>query len=91
MKDESDCDTSCNWCTWYIHQRIAREIGGLGNNRASGDDPNDKFVEIGQNTKKSLGSDLLLANSVEKKSQMCKLQNCRLWCPTYTQNKIERM
>ena len=31
MEHESDGDTSCNWCTWWSHQRIVRRIGGLIN------------------------------------------------------------
>ena len=41
------------WCIWYSHQRIAKEYGGLGKNRKSGDHPNYSLVKIGQNTEKS--------------------------------------
>ena len=30
-------------------------MGGLGNNRTSGDNPNNSIVEIGQNTENSYG------------------------------------
>ena len=53
MKRESDNYTSCNWCSWYSHQRIKKETGGLGNKRKSGDYPNFCIIEIGQNTEKS--------------------------------------
>ena len=28
---ESDVDTNCNWCSWYSHQRIDTETGGVEN------------------------------------------------------------
>ena len=37
MAHKSVSDTSCNWCTRYIHQMI--DNGGLGNKRTSGDHP----------------------------------------------------
>ena len=37
------------------HQRIGTGTGRLGNKRTSGDHPNYRIVEIGQNTKKSPG------------------------------------
>ena len=46
MEHKSDCNTNCN-------QRITRTSGR--ENKTSGDHPNDKIVEIGQNTKKSPG------------------------------------
>ena len=50
---ESDGDTNCNWCSWYSHQRIGTETGGLQNKRTSGDNPNYSIIEISQNTKKN--------------------------------------
>ena len=55
MEHESDGDTNCNWRTWYSHQRIDCETGGLGNKRTSGDPPNDNIIKIGPNTEKSPG------------------------------------
>ena len=55
MEYESDGDTSCYWRAPYSHQRICTGTVGLGNKRTSGDHPNYSIVEIGQNTKKSLG------------------------------------
>ena len=52
---EGDDYTNCNWCSWYNHQRIGKGIGGLGNNRTSGDHPNYYIIEIGQNTEKNPG------------------------------------
>ena len=49
MEHESDVYTNCKWCTWYSHQRI----GGLGNKRISGDNPNYNIIDIGQYTEKS--------------------------------------
>ena len=47
MEHESDGDTSCNWCTWYSHQRIGTGTGGLGNRRTSGDHSNSSIIKIG--------------------------------------------
>ena len=59
MKHESDGDTNYNWYAWYIHQRIYKGSGGLGNNRTSGDLPKYSIIKIGQNTETS-PRDLLL-------------------------------
>ena len=45
----------CNWYTRYSHQRIGPGTGGLGNKRTGGNHPNYSIINIGQNTKKSLG------------------------------------
>ena len=55
MKHESDGDTNFDLCSWYNHQRINKETGGLGNKRTCGDHPNYYNIEIGQNTEKSPG------------------------------------
>ena len=52
---ESDGDTNCNWSSWYCHQRIGTRTGGLGRKRTSGDHPNYRIIDIGQNTKKNPG------------------------------------
>ena len=57
MKDESDGDTSCNWCTQYSHQRIGTGTEGLGNKKMSGDHPNYSIIKIGQNAEKSPGDE----------------------------------
>ena len=51
---EHDDYTNCIWCSWYCHRRIIKGTGGLGNKRTSGDHPNYCFIEIGQNTERSL-------------------------------------
>ena len=56
MEHESNGDTNCNWGAQNSHQRIDKEIGGLGDKRTSGDHRNHIIVEIGQNTKKSPGN-----------------------------------
>ena len=53
VERESDVYTNYNWCSWYSHQRINKETGGLGNKRMSGDHPNYCITEISQNTEKS--------------------------------------
>ena len=55
MEPECDGDTNCNWCALYSHQKISTETGRFGNKRTSEDHPNHSIVEIGQNTKVSLG------------------------------------
>ena len=55
MEHESDDYTSCNWCSWYSHQRIGTKSGGLGNNRMGGDYSNYSFVLIDQNAEKNPG------------------------------------
>ena len=55
MEHESDCDTNCNRCTLYSHQRIGTGTGGLGNKRTSEDHTNYRIVEIGWNAEKSHG------------------------------------
>ena len=55
VKHESDVYTSCNWCSWYSHQRIGTKTGGLGNDRTSRDHPNYYIIEIGQNTEEIPG------------------------------------
>ena len=29
MEHEGDDDTNFNWCTWYSHQRLVKELGDL--------------------------------------------------------------
>ena len=48
-------NTNCNWSSWYSHQRIGTETGGLENMRTSGNHPNYCITEIDQNTEKSSG------------------------------------
>ena len=48
MEHESEDDTDLH--AGYSHQRIGTRTGGLGNKRTSGDYPNDKIVDISQNT-----------------------------------------
>ena len=55
MKQESDGDTNCNWCTRYNHQSIGTGTGGLGNKRTSGEHLNYSIIEIDQNTEGSPG------------------------------------
>ena len=50
---ESDNNTNCNWCSWYSHQRLSTRTGRLGNNRMSGDHPNNCIVELSLDTVKS--------------------------------------
>ena len=47
--------TNCNLCAWYSHQRINKGTEGLGNDKKSGDYPNNCIIEVGQNTEKSPG------------------------------------
>ena len=54
MKHESDGDANCIWCARQNHQKIGTRTGGHGN-KTSRDHPNYIIVEVGQNTKKSLG------------------------------------
>ena len=56
MEQESDVYTNFDWCSWYNHQRIIKETGGLGNKRTSGEHPNYCIIEIGQNTEKNPGN-----------------------------------
>ena len=55
MEYKSDGDTYCDWHAWFSHRRIDKRTGGFGNKRMSGDHSNYSIVEIGQDTKKSLG------------------------------------
>ena len=55
MEHESDSDTNCNWVSRHGHQKMDKGTGALGNQRASGDYPNDTIIKIGLNTKKSPG------------------------------------
>ena len=41
---------------WYSHQRIIIGTGVLSGRRTSGDHPNNKIIENGQNTEKSPGN-----------------------------------
>ena len=52
---ENDCDTNCNWCAHYCHQRIGTGTGRVGNKRTGGDHPNYSIIKIGQNTEESPG------------------------------------
>ena len=45
--------TTCNWCSWYSHQKIGKKTKGLSKKKTSGDTPNYSIVEIGQNTEKT--------------------------------------
>ena len=62
MSHESDDDINCNWHSWYSHQKIGTETGGLRNKRTSGDHPNYGIIEISQNTEKSPGDFRRLAD-----------------------------
>ena len=53
--ENGDGSTNCNWCTCNNPQGIGKDIGKLGNERTSGDQPDYRIIKIGQNTKKSLG------------------------------------
>ena len=55
MKQEGDCDTSCNWCTWNNPQRLNKGAGRSGNQRTSQDHPKYSIFKISQNMEKSLG------------------------------------
>ena len=44
QEHESDYYTNCNWCSWYSHQRIGKRTRGLGNERKSGDRPNQALL-----------------------------------------------
>ena len=55
MEHESGGDTNCNQCSRYSHQMIGKWTGGLWNKRPRGDNPNDSYFKIGQNTEKSPG------------------------------------
>ena len=52
MEHENDGDTNCNG---RALKKIGSRTGGLGNNRTSGDHPNNSIFEIAQNTGKSPG------------------------------------
>ena len=54
-KHKSDFDTSCNWYSWYSHQRIWSRTGGLWTKKTSGDQSNYSTVEISQNTEEIIG------------------------------------
>ena len=102
---KSDGDTNRNWRVRYSHQRIDIGTRGFGNKRTSGDHLNYSIVEINQNSRKRLeetcfsSSEKPSSNTLVKKSQVSKiiiqkeenLQNCRLCCPGWPQNKTERM
>ena len=55
VDNESDGNTNCDWCSWYIYQKTDTRTGGLGNGRTSGDHLNYCIVEISQNTEKIPG------------------------------------
>ena len=55
MEHKGDVNTNYYWCSWYSHQKVNKETGGLGNMRRNGDHPNYYIIEIGQNTEKSPG------------------------------------
>ena len=55
VEHESDNNTNCDRYFWHSHQRIIKEIGGLGNKTTSGDHSNYYIFENGQNTEKSPG------------------------------------
>ena len=73
---ESDNYTTCNWYSWYTHQRVGTKTGGLGNNGTGGVCPNYCIVEIGQNTEKSPGHLRKLVVS-EKPSATAVAKNCQ--------------
>ena len=64
--------TNCNWCSWYIHQRIGIKTGGLVNNGTGGDCPKYSIVEIGQNTEKS-SEDLRRLSVTQTPVENCQL------------------
>ena len=45
LEHENDFYTSCDWCSWYKHQRIDTKTGGHRNNKMSGGNP--KYCIIG--------------------------------------------
>ena len=55
LEHEGDNDSNCNCCARYNLQRISKETGRRGNNRACGDHPEYSIIKIGLNTKKSPG------------------------------------
>ena len=78
MEHESDGDSRCNWCTRYSQQKIGT---GIRNKRTSGDHPKYNMIEIGQNTKKSLGDLRRLAvtqDSSEKPSANAGVKNYQM-------------
>ena len=58
----SDCHTNCK-CACSGPQRLAKEIGRVGNQRKNRDHPNHSIVEIGHNTENSPGDVRKLAVS----------------------------
>ena len=60
---EGDDYTNCNWCSWYSHQRFGTRTGVIGNKRKSGDHPNYCITEIGEDTEKSSGDLMKLADT----------------------------
>ena len=53
VEHESDDYTNRDWCFRYSRQWIIEGTEGLGNERVSGDHPNNYIIENGQNTEKS--------------------------------------
>ena len=78
VKHERDDYTNCNGCSWYSHQRINKVTVGLGNEKTSGDNPNNSIIQIGQNTEKSswrLVETCWLSNSIERPSASAGVKN----------------
>ena len=50
MENINDSDTSSSLRTRYNHHMIGTGIAGLGNKKTSGDHPNYRIVEVGQDT-----------------------------------------
>ena len=55
VEHEGDGYINCNLCSWYNHQMIGAESGGLAYKRSSWDHQNYRIIEISQNTEKSTG------------------------------------
>ena len=53
MEHEGDGNTSGNWGALNNPKRIGRGTGRLGNKRTSGNHPDYRIIDIGQNTEKS--------------------------------------
>ena len=55
MEHEGDNYTNRDWDFCYSQQRIIKETGELGNNKTSGDHPDNNIIKNSQNTEKSPG------------------------------------
>ena len=71
-EQKSDGGANCIWSTWNDFQRLGKEAGKVGNQRASRDNLNYSNTKLGQNT------DCCHSDSSERQSTSASLKNSKI-------------